>query len=505
MADFIERHTERIAGALSCLDRVVITGTLPDICHADAATRYLFNHKIRIFDYTRFAEPLRDQIRNHAEKLATDCGLTIEFLRNRDVRKEDRVQEILEQRGRHSGLVHIFSAMEPCPSFQPWHDKVTGKTFLKYKDGKCLHYYFYFVDPMLGLCYLRVPTWAPFRLQFYFNGHNLLAHKLDLEGIGYRMIDNAFVAIDDWERAQTLARAISVPTLHRKLDQLARTYCPVIAQFPSGVHWSLMQVEYATDLVFHKQDVLRPLYESLTRTAIHAVKCEQVATFLGHRLTESYEGEIGNDFSTRLEGTRLKHYMGPAAIKMYDKFGLVLRVETTCNDVTFFKHHRRVEHRDGTWEIKLAPMKKSIYSLPDLIELLGAANRRYLEFLGALDDPTAGIKRLEKIAERVHDDGRSHRGFNLFDGDDLDLFRAISRGQFTISGFRNRDLRDWLPGRSTAQLARMIKRLRTHGLLKKIGKRYKYYLTKLGRIVVTTALKLRELVIIPFLNEPATP
>ena len=82
----------------------------------------------------------------------------------------------------------------------------------------------------------------------------------------------------------------------------------------------------------------------------------------------------------------------------------------------------------------------------------GAANRRYLEFLGTLDDPTAGVKRLEKIAERVHDQGRSHRGFNLFDGDDLDLFQAISRGQFTISGFRNRDLRKWLPGRSAAQL-----------------------------------------------------
>jgi hypothetical protein len=179
-------------------------------------------------------------------------------------------------------------------------------------------------------------------------------------------------------------------------------------------------------------------------------------------------------------------------------------VETTCNDVTFFKHHRGVEHRDGTWEMKLAPMKKSISSLPDLMELLGGANRRYLDFLGALDDPTAGVKRLEKISEPVHDEGRSDRGFNLFDGDDLDLFQAISRGQFTISGFRNRDLREWLPGRSAAQLARLIKRLRVHGLLKKIGKRYNYDLTKLGRIVVTTALKLRELFVIPSLKVPAT-
>ena len=81
MVEFIERHAEKIAGVLSCLDRVVITGTLPDICHAEAATRYLYNHQIRIFDYTQFADPLRDQIRNHAEKLATENGLSIEFLR----------------------------------------------------------------------------------------------------------------------------------------------------------------------------------------------------------------------------------------------------------------------------------------------------------------------------------------------------------------------------------------------------------------------------------------
>ncbi len=64
--------------------------------------------------------------------------------------------------------------MEPCMSYRPWHDKTTGETFLKMREAKCLHYYFYFIDEDFGLCYLRVPTWAPFRLQFCFNGHNWL-------------------------------------------------------------------------------------------------------------------------------------------------------------------------------------------------------------------------------------------------------------------------------------------------------------------------------------------
>ena len=152
---FTERHADKIQGVLSCLDRVVVTGTIPVICHAQGMTGYLFSHEIRIFDYTKWAEPLREEIRLNAERIARESGLEIEFLRRKTFRKEERVREIVAQRGPHPGLVHIFSAMEPCPSYKPWHDKKTHKTFLKPTDGKCLHYYFYFILEDLGLCYLR--------------------------------------------------------------------------------------------------------------------------------------------------------------------------------------------------------------------------------------------------------------------------------------------------------------------------------------------------------------
>jgi hypothetical protein len=41
----------------------------------------------------------------------------------------------------------------------------------------------------------------------------------------------------------------------------------------------------------------------------------------------------------------------------------VLRIETTSNDVSFFKHHRKVEHRQGPPTREVAPVKKTIYSL----------------------------------------------------------------------------------------------------------------------------------------------
>ena len=95
--------------------------------------------------------------------------------------------------------------METCSSYMPWHDKTAHRTYLKPDGGRCLHYYFYFIDEELGLCYLRVPTWCPFRLQFYCNGHNWLARQLDKRGIGYHMLDNAFLDIDVWPTRSTSA------------------------------------------------------------------------------------------------------------------------------------------------------------------------------------------------------------------------------------------------------------------------------------------------------------
>ncbi len=286
--------------------------------------------------------------------------------------------------------------------------------------------------------------------------------------------------------------------LHRKLDTYSRNLCPVVTRFRSGVHWSIMQVEYATDLVFTSREALAGLYEPLVRTAVHAVKAENVATFLGRKLHGNFKDELGNDFNTRIQGTRIRHHMGPASIKMYDKHGLVLRIETTANDVSFFKHHRRVDHRDGTSSKKIAPVRKTIHSLGAMRELLGASNYRYLAFLSQLDKPDSGLRQLNKISRPVRRNQRSHRGFNLFHGGDVELFVAIARGEHRISGFRNRDLQRLL-GRNGGQISRLLKRLRLHGLIKKPGRTYKYYLTHLGRSVVACALRLREETVVPAL------
>ena len=203
-----ERYQSQIAGVLSCYDRIIIQGTIPKWCYAKGMTDYFYEHNIRIFDYPKWAEPLRDAIRENMERIAAENGIEIEFIRSKKnkFRQEKRVKEVLDKRGEGPGLVCILSAMEPCGSYKPWHDKKTHKTYLKPDDGKCLHYYVYFIDPDLGLCYVRVPTWCPFRLQVYCNGHSYLARQLSQRQIEYRVLDNAFGWIADLEQAQKLVR-----------------------------------------------------------------------------------------------------------------------------------------------------------------------------------------------------------------------------------------------------------------------------------------------------------
>ena len=492
-----DRYAQKISGILTCFDRILIQGTLPMLCHARGMTAYLNTRRIHIFDYARFAEPHRDRIRANAERLAAENGIKIEFVRNHETRKETLIQKVLKKRGLHPGLVAILSALEVCPTYKPWHDKQTHQNYLKPDQSKSLHYYFYFIDNELGLCYVRVPTWCPFRLQIYFNGHNWLAAQLRKRGIAFNLIDNAFVHIDDWNTANKLAEQLQARKLHRILDRFALRFCPVIRALDVDYHWSFQQVEYATDIVFRRQSELQDLYGNLIRTAIHSVKPDNVASFLGRKLNGNCQDEIGNDFHTRIEGTRIKHHMGPASIKMYDKFGLILRIETTANDISFFKHYRTVEHRDGTRETAWASMKKGIYSIAPLHEVLAASNRRYLQFISALNDPSDGIRALHKISRSVTERDRNYSGFNFFDDQDQQLFELIARGEFNIRGFQNKNLRRHLADKSGAQNSRLLKRLRLHGLVKKVTGTYRYYLTKLGRLVIAAGLKLKGLFLVP--------
>jgi hypothetical protein len=355
------------------------------------------------------------------------------------------------------------------------------------------------MDRELGLIYVRVPTYCPFRLQVYCNGHSWLARRLLREGIDFATADNAFVRIADFARAQELAGTFKPELLHRHLDRYARLCCPVLEVFGQTYHWSIMQAEYSTDLVFKSPQILASLYQQLAREAVLSVKADQVATFLGKKVTPQLAAEIGSRLSTRIEGTCIKHRFGSCSLKLYDKFARILRIETTTNDVSFFKHHRKVEHRGGRATRQVAPLKKSIYSLIDLREILLGCNDRYLAFLSSLDDHSSGSRLLERMTRpKLHGD-RTFKGLNFFDSHDQALMRAVQRPEFNIHGLARSDLMSLLPTISASRLSRQLRRLRVLGLLKRAANTYRYYLTRAGRLAIAAFERLTTFAIVPAL------
>ena len=335
------------------------------------------------------------------------------------------------------------------------------------------------MDAEPGLIYPRAPTWArlakgsvrrsrmewqpegPFRLQFYRNGHSWLAGQPTAAGIGFAAADDACVRIDDWQRALELAYTVSPGLLHRVLDRYAAQCCPVREVVGQTCHRSLLQVEYATDPVFGSAATLRPLDEQPTRQSVLSVETEQIASFLGRQITPQLAQEPGSQFSTRIEGTCIKHRFGEGSSKMYDKSGQILRIEPTTGPFS--------SPTEG-WNIgngrRPRPRQESIYSLIDLREIRFGCNRRDLEHLSALDDFSAAVRALDRLTRRRHVAGKTVKGINSFGPVDNAPLQALQDPRVNIAGIRRAGLLPRLDHISPARLSRQLRRLRDVGVIK---------------------------------------
>jgi len=524
MNDFIAKYEEQLSGTLSGFDRLVFSGNV----WKDRLTGmkgYLWAHGLAAKDFGEHAGQISKRVKEASLAAVLAANRPVHYLNSGKDDKQQIALRIAVQDGIVEGPICALSAVELCRSYAIQRNPKTQRPELAIAPRKCLFLYHYQMHPVFGFMNVRRQTWFPFPVHIYLNGREWLARQMDGAGIGYRRHDNCFTWVEDFQRAQTLLQEQLRTNWVQLFDPIVQQVHPILfsemsVNYPMKYFWTcqdsadyrlfrrmperwLCPSEWATDLVFRKSEQLRRLVPQLLHLGVVSLSSPDVLRFMGKKVTRQGNAAGGlklplsTDLKIRGNGARIKHRLGPNSIKLYDKFGLILRIETTVNDLTFFKHYREVEHRDGSRETKWASMQKTIYSLPALRELLEAANRRYLEFLSTIEDPRAGRNKLDKLSQPVEQEGRRYSGFNLFDADDENLLCSIVRGEFNISGLQNKTLRLHLPELSSSQVSRLLKRLRTHGLVKKVGHTYKYYVTAFGKEVVATAFKLRELVIIP--------
>lgn len=510
----LERHASQIEGVLSCFDRLLLSGSFGMIGHPAAMMQYLLAHQIRLMDYQQsYAGKLREAMAARIRALAAEEGLSVLQVKSTE-RKEAVVEAILEKRGRHPGGVCVLSGKERCRCFKPSKNEQSGYLELQWRPGQCQTFYVYFIDARFGLCHLRIPTWAPFRLQACCNGHHWLEQRMRAAGITFVKADNCFTHVSDYAAAQALVEEFDPQELHAMLDRAAARWVSVHELFGQSLHWSVYQAEWATDIVFKDDRFLPGLYEEMVRTAAMEVRCPDIYRFFSKRPSARSTAEVSTRLQTLVQGTRLKHTLGPTSLKMYDKAGRVLRIECTTNDISSFSHYRQVEPRRsssrkadagssgaGSGESRrhqYAPMRKTIYSLPALAEAMEAVNRRYLLFAGQWPDRTHERHELGAVTASTRDErDRPHRGVNFFRADDQQFLQALLRGENQIHGLRNRSLQLHLPGWKPSRIGRALRRFRTLKLLKRVPDTRQYYLTRRGMNALVAGKQLAERIVLP--------
>ncbi|HEX6729903.1 MAG TPA: hypothetical protein VF074_07820, partial [Pyrinomonadaceae bacterium] len=283
----------------------------------------------------------------------------------------------------------------------------------------------------------------------------------------------------------------------RLLDKLARKVNPWIDPHTgldlSGYYWSGRQMEYATDVMFRDAASLAELYPLLLRHAMFQFGSEEVMRFLQRRTDKRFAGEVSSDLQRRVEGIRVKHRVEENSIKMYDKQGSVLRIETTINNPRRFKV-RRKGWRRGKPVMKWLPLRKGIADLRRRAELSHSANARYLDALAVVGLQIPSYQLLDGVSEPVRAK-RQYRALRPISPADAHLFQVILHGQFALQGFRNRDLRQALghdPKNNSARISRLLALLRAHRLIFKVCKTNYYRITRKGHQVMATALKFRQ-------------
>jgi hypothetical protein len=472
---------------------------------------YLSSAGVLLKDFGKFAQELSTRVREAAVQSAAAAGRPYHYLASAGVNKLELAREIAAQKRIEDGLIGVFAVVEPCMATTVRLDRESGLLRAAVEFRKCLHFYHYFQDRVFGCCHMRVQSWFPFTVEAWINGREWLARQMDAAGLGYVQRGNCFTDLADARAAQRLLdrqhRIGWQKRLNHLLDQAHPLHSKITAPVPGlSYYWSVVESEYATDVIFSEPAALERVYPRLLQHGLSTFGSADIMRFLGHvvpaqtgRVNGRFKAELNSTYRHRPEGVRLKHRVGHNTLKMYDKHGQVLRVETTLNAPEVFKIWRAAAGRKRK---RWRRLRRTVADLPSRARISQAANARYLQALAATRGRQPLAETAAPLTRPILWKGRRHRPLNPLADTDATILALINRGEFAVEGLRNADLQAALftgpaktpkeKRRRSAAAGRWLRLLRAHGLLRKIPGRHRYVVTDHGRVVLTALLTARQ-------------
>lgn len=508
MEQFLRRFGSSVSGVLSGFDRLRFRGSNRSLCYANGICAFLCWAKVLLKDFNGFAQERTETLCNAIERRAAELESPTIYLPSSVSNKEAAALAEAVKRDRKSGLIAVLSCVEPCRSVVVRRDR-QGLLQPGLEDRKCLHYYHYYLDPKFGLMYTRLQSWFPFTMHIGINGREWLAEQLRRKKVPYAKAENCFTAIGDFTKAQRLLDAQVQEDWPAVLEKLAARSNPLHRKLLPQMrpyYWSMEASEWATDILFRTPGDLAEIYPLLVRHGMETMHSADVMRFLGHKITATghvdghFQGEVLVDLKRRAEGTRVKYQAKTDSAKMYDKHGN-LRLESTINQPSEFKTYRTATgDEDGVKSHR--KLRKGVVDVPARAQLCQEINERHAEFLAAAAAPDPVGPLLEAISTPQLWRGRRARALNPLAREEVKLLEIVSRGDFMLNGFRNRDVREALHGvepkdvqekrRQSAAVTRKLRLLQAHELIGKTAGSHRYQLTEKGQRTITAVLAVRH-------------
>jgi hypothetical protein len=359
--------------------------------------------------------------------------------------------------------------------------------------------------------HVRLQSWFPFTVDICLNGREWLTRQLDQCSIAYQQRDNCLVRVADPRRAQDLLNQQLATNWKEELDTLLTQAHPLHAQIAQPIaqryYWSASQTEFATDVCFKDRASLAKFYPQFLHHAIRSFGSVDVLRFLAKRVNEAtgqvaanFRGQVTTSFKERPEGVHLRHALNGNSLKIYDKEGIILRVETTIVRPEEFRVYRPVRDQ-AAGQLKWQRLRRGVADLYRRAEISRAANSRYLEALASVTGTTPLFEEAQNVCQALIVRGRRYRALNPWSAQDGALLEAINRGEFAINGLRNRDLVRLLYSsranakerpKYSAAITRKLALLRAHGPIRKVGGAHRYVQTSQGRRITTALLAARR-------------
>jgi hypothetical protein len=468
---------DHITLSVEGIDRMYLNVYVPRLQSDVGIASFFRFHRGHTFASSVLMEPISRAFVGAIEKFAAGQGIAlIPF--DKGVRKEDVAAEYRAGFTGEEGVVLIGKAQEKARVFrtQKRRDPETGQTYPWIVSSTAMvnQYYFYCLDRDFGPFFLKFCSYFPYNAKLCLNGHEYVKQQLRRQGIDFEPLDNGVLSCADPRRLQRICDGLSA----EKIERLARKWFRLLphpftgSDRQAGYRYdlSILQAEFSLTQVLDRPVQGRVFFEEVIRENLDLGRPDQVQLIFARRVTRRTPGSCRTRVITEGVIPSLHVDYKSSRIKQYYKEGRALRVETTINNARDFA------------------IGKRLHNLPALREVGFQANRRLLGVQRISHDCAIGEDAFQQVVQPVTVAGQRASALRFDDPRVQALLSVIVLFALLPQGFANKDLREPLAhllGIAPAKLTqgRMtydLRRLRLHGLIKRIPKTHRYQLTPRG-------------------------